>query len=159
MTLPYFEDMDKITSASTPLQLIKKIFIEKNTDHGPVLTEVKDGDEMQIGDKIKIRIELRVDRNMEYLHMKDMRSAATEPVNVLSGYKFQDGLSYYETTKDASTNFFFNWLPRGTYVFEYPLFITQTGNYSNGITTIQCLYAPEFISHSNGARITVAAKK
>ncbi len=155
----YFEDIDKITSAVTPLQLIKKIFIEKNTDYGPVLTEVKEGDEMQIGDKIKIRIELRVDRNMEYLHMKDMRSAATEPVNVISGYKFQDGLSYYETTKDASTNFFFNWLPRGIYVFEYPSFITQAGNYSNGITTIQCLYAPEFISHSNGARIIVAAKK
>jgi len=31
---------------------------------------------------------------------------------------------YYESTKDASTNFFFNWLGKGTYVFEYPLFVT-----------------------------------
>ncbi len=151
----YFEDLDKITTASTPLQLVKKLFVEKNTDRGPVLTPVNDGDMLKVGDKIKVRIELRVDREMEYVHMKDMRASAMEPVNVLSGYKWQGGLGYYETTKDASTNFFFSNLRKGTYVFEYPLFISHTGNFSNGITTIQCMYAPEFSSHSEGIRITV----
>ena len=65
------------------------------------------------------------------------------------------GLGYYETTKDASTNFFFNYLRKGTYVFEYPLFVTHAGNFSNGITTIQSMYAPEFTAHSEGVRITV----
>jgi hypothetical protein len=78
-----------------------------------------------------------------------------EPVNVLSEYKWQDGLGYYESTKDASTNFFFSWLPKGTYVFEYSLFVTNTGNFSNGVTTIQCMYAPEFTSHSEGVRVNV----
>ena len=110
----------------------------------------------KVGDKIKVRIELRVDRDMEYVHMKDMRASGLEPVNVLSGYKWQDGLGYYESTKDASTNFFFNYLPKGTYVFEYPLFVTHAGNFSNGITNIQCMYAPEFSSHSEGVRISVA---
>ena len=151
----YFEDLDKITTASTPLKLVKKLFIEKNTDRGPVLTPVNDGDALKVGDKIKVRIELRVDRDMEYVHMKDMRASAMEPVNVLSSYKWQGSLGYYETTKDASTNFFFSNLRKGTYVFEYPLFITHTGNFSNGITTIQCMYAPEFSSHSEGIRITV----
>ena len=109
----------------------------------------------KVGDKIKVRIELRVDRDMEYVHMKDMRASCLEPVNVLSGYKWQGGLGYYETTKDASTNFFFGYLRKGTYVFEYPLFVTHTGNFSNGITTIQCMYAPEFSSHSEGVRISV----
>ncbi|MFI5129792.1 MAG: alpha-2-macroglobulin [Chitinophagales bacterium] len=151
----YFEDLDKITTAATPLKLVKKLFIEKNTDRGPVLTPVNDGDALKVGDKIKVRIELRVDRDMEYVHMKDMRASAMEPVNVLSGYKWQDGLGYYETTKDASTNFFFGNLRKGTYVFEYPLFVTHTGNFSNGVTTIQCMYAPEFSSHSEGIRISV----
>jgi hypothetical protein len=151
----YFEDLDKITTASTPLKLLKKLFIEKNTDRGPVLTPVNDGDVLKVGDKIKVRIELRVDREMEYVHMKDMRASCLEPVNVLSSYKWQDGLGYYESTKDASTNFFFSDLRKGTYVFEYPLFITHTGNFSNGITTIQCMYAPEFSSHSEGIRINV----
>jgi len=151
----YFEDLDKITTSSTPLKLVKKLFIEKNSDRGPVLTPVNDGDVLKIGDKIKVRIELRVDREMEYVHMKDMRASGTEPVNVLSSYKWQDGLGYYETTKDASTNFFFDHLYKGTYVFEYPLFITHTGNFSNGVTSIQCMYAPEFSSHSEGIRISV----
>jgi hypothetical protein len=151
----YFEDLDKITTASTPLNLVKKLFIEKNTDRGPVLTPVNDGDVLKIGDKIKVRVELRVDRDMEYVHMKDMRASTLEPVNVLSSYKYQGGLGYYESTKDASTNFFFNYLRKGTYVFEYPLFVTHAGNFSNGITTIQCMYAPEYSSHSEGIRISV----
>jgi hypothetical protein len=151
----YFEDLDKITTASTPLKLEKKLFIEKNTDRGPVLTPVNDGDFMKVGDKIKVRIELRVDKDMEYVHMKDMRASAMEPVNVLSSYKWQGGLGYYETTKDASTNFFFDNLRKGTYVFEYPLFVTHKGNFSNGVTTIQCMYAPEFSSHSEGVRVNV----
>jgi len=151
----YFENLDKITMAATPLSLVKKLFVEKNTDRGPVLSPVNDGDIIKIGDKIKVRIELRVDRNMEYVHMKDMRAACMEPVNVLSQYKYQDGLGYYESTKDASTNFFFSYLNKGTYVFEYPLTVTHSGNFSNGITSIQCMYAPEFTSHSEGVRVTV----
>ena len=98
---------------------------------------------------------IRTDRDMEYVHMKDMRSSAMEPVNVLSGYKWQGGLGYYESTKDACTNFFFNYLPKGTHVFEYDLFVTHTGTFSNGVTTIQCMYAPEFSSHSEGIKVNV----
>ena len=151
----YFEDLDKITSAETPLKLVKKLFVEKNSDKGPVLVALADGAELKVGDKIKVRIELKVDRDMEYVHMKDMRAACMEPVNVLSEYKWQGGLGYYESTKDASTNFFFSWLQRGSYVFEYPLFVTHAGNFSNGITTIQCMYAPEFTAHSEGIRVNV----
>ncbi|WP_242672961.1 alpha-2-macroglobulin family protein [Niastella yeongjuensis] len=151
----YFENLDKITSAATPLQLTKKLFVEKNTDRGPVLQPINEGDAIKVGDKVKVRIELRVDRAMEYVHMKDMRAACMEPVNVISQFKWQGGLGYYETTKDASTNFFFGQLPKGTYVFEYPLFVTHTGTFSNGVTTIQCMYAPEFTSHSEGVRVNV----
>jgi hypothetical protein len=151
----YFEDLDKITSAATPLNLNKKLFLQKNSDRGPVLTPIAEGASLKVGDKIMVRIELRVDRDMEYVHMKDLRSSALEPVNVLSGYKWQGGLGYYESTKDVSTQFFFQYLRKGTYVFEYPLFVSHSGNFSNGITTIQSLYAPEFTSHSEGVRITV----
>ncbi len=151
----YFEDLDKITSAETPLKLKKQLFKEVNTDKGPSLVAINDGDELKVGDKVKVRIELKVDRDMEYVHMKDMRAACMEPTNVISEYKWQGGLGYYESAKDASTNFFFSWLSRGSYVFEYPMFVTHTGNFSNGITTIQCMYAPEFTSHSEGIRVNV----
>lgn len=155
----YFEDLDKITFAETPLKLSKKLFIETNSERGPVLTPIAEGAAVKIGDKINVRIELRADRDMEYVHMKDMRSSSFEPTNVLSSYKWQGGLGYYETTKDASTNFFFGYLPKGSYVFEYSLFATIAGNFSNGITSIQCMYAPEFTAHSEGVRVTVEKNK
>lgn len=151
----YFEDLDKISSAATPLQLKKKLFVEQKTDRGPVLKPVADGDYVKVGDKIVVRIELRADRDMEYVQMKDMRASALEPTNVLSSYKWQGGLGYYESTRDAGTHFFFSYLPKGTYVFEYSLFVTHTGDFSNGVTSIQCMYAPEFNAHSEGVRILV----
>jgi uncharacterized protein YfaS (alpha-2-macroglobulin family) len=151
----YFEQLDKITPAQTPLKLEKKLFVERNTPTGPVIEPVTESTQLKIGDKINVRIELRVDRNMEYIHLKDMRASAFEPVNVLSTYKYQGGLGYYEATKDASTNFFISYLPKGTYVFSYQLVASQAGDFSNGITSIQCMYAPEFSAHSEGIRVTV----
>jgi len=149
----YYEDLDKITKQETNLKLEKKLFVEENTPNGVVIKPI-DGS-LKVGDMVKVRIELRVDRDMEYVHMKDMRASGFEPVNVISQYKYQDGLGYYESTRDAATNFFFGYLPKGTYVFEYQLRVNLKGDYSNGITTIQCMYAPEFTSHSEGSRVVI----
>jgi hypothetical protein len=151
----YFEDLDQITPAKTPLQLSKKLFLKTNTKTGEVISEIKSDTKLKVGDLIRVRIELRSDRTMEFVHLKDMRASGLEPTNVLSKYKYQDGLGYYESTKDASTNFFFDVLPKGIYVFEYDLRVNNAGNFSNGISNIQCMYAPEFTSHSEGVRVLV----
>jgi hypothetical protein len=170
----YFENLDKITPASTPMKLEKKLFLEKNTPSGPVLEPISNFQfpisnfQIKPGDKIIVRIVLTVDRNLEFVHMKDMRASGFEPIpptnlqnqgvgsdTGLSGYRYQDGLGYYQSTTDQATNFFFDYLPKGTYVFEYALVVNAAGDYSNGITTIQCIYAPEFTAHSEGIRICV----
>ncbi|MEI6060953.1 MAG: alpha-2-macroglobulin family protein [Bacteroidota bacterium] len=151
----YFEQLDKITPAQTPLSLNKKLFREINTPTGPVIEPITEKSQVKIGDNIVVRVELRSDRDMEYIHLKDMRASAFEPVNVLSGYRYQDGLGYYEATGDAATNFFISYLPKGTYVFEYRLVATQKGDFSNGVTSVQCMYAPEFSAHSEGIRVRV----
>ncbi len=152
----YFEQLDKIkTFEKTPLTLKKQLFLVENTATGEALRPIAEGTPLKVGSKLKVRIELRVDRDMEYVHMKDMRASGFEPINVLSSYKWQGGLGFYESTRDAATNFFFSFLPKGTYVFEYPLRVALNGNFSNGVTTIQCMYAPEFTSHSEGIRIDV----
>ena len=154
----YFEDLDKITSAETPIKLNKKLFLKVNSDTGKELKEITDKTQLKVGDLITVRIELRSDRDMEFIHMKDMRASGVEPINVLSKYKWQDNLGYYESTKDAATNFFFDRLPKGIYVFEYDVRVNNAGEFSNGITTIQSMYAPEFSSHSEGVRIKVLNK-
>ena len=154
----YFEDMDKLSAGDkkrNPLKLSKKIFLKKNTDQGPILQPIAENGYLKTGDRVTVRIEIRSDRDMEYVHMKDMRASCMEPVNVLSAYKWQGALGYYEATQDASTNFFFNWLPKGTHVFEYDLYVSAAGTFTNGITTIQCMYAPEFGAHSEGLKINV----
>ncbi len=150
----YLEDMRKITPhEGTPLKLKKALFIEENTKRGPVLKPVTGP--VAVGDELVVRIELRTDRDMEYVHLKDQRGSGTEPVNVLSQYKYQDGLGYYESTRDTASHFFIEYLPKGTYVFEYSTRIQLRGVYQTGIAEIQCMYAPEFNSHSESVPLEV----
>jgi uncharacterized protein YfaS (alpha-2-macroglobulin family) len=151
----YFEQLDKITPADSPLNIKKQLFLELNSESGKKLTPIKENTALKPGDKVIVRIEIRVDRDMEFVHLKDMRAVGLEPINVLSMHKYQDGLWYYENTRDLATNFFMDRLPKGTYVFEYPLRVNHRGDFSNGITTIQSMYAPEFSSHSEGIRVEV----
>jgi len=151
----YFEDLDKITAHRTPLKLSKNLFLKKNTNYGENLFKISNLQKIKVGDIITVRIELRTDRNMEFIHMKDIRAAGLEPIGSLSQYKWKDNLGYYESIKDASTNFFIDYLPKGIYIFEYDLKVSNAGNFSSGITTIQSMYAPEFSSHSESIRFTV----
>ncbi|HNY12063.1 MAG TPA: alpha-2-macroglobulin family protein [Candidatus Wallbacteria bacterium] len=150
----YMEDMSKITPhTQNPLTLKKTIFVKRDTKNGPVIEPL--GPSLEVGDLLTIRIELRTDRDMEYVHMKDQRGSGLEPVNVLSEYKYQDGLRYYESTKDTATHFYIDYLPKGTYVFEYQLRVQHRGKYQNGMAHIECMYAPEFNSHSDSLLLDV----
>jgi uncharacterized protein YfaS (alpha-2-macroglobulin family) len=143
----YLEDMSKVTPhEGTPLKLKKTLFTKVNSSRGPVLEPVKGA--LQVGDELVVRIELRTDRDMEYIHMKDQRGSGLEPVNVLSRYRYQDGLGYYESTRDTASHFFMDYLPKGAYVFEYSTRVVHKGEYQTGVAEIQCMYAPEFNSHS-----------
>ncbi|MCE9568364.1 MAG: hypothetical protein K8U57_40705 [Planctomycetes bacterium] len=152
----YLEDISKVTPhEGTPLKLEKKLFKRTYTKAGPVITDIKPNDPISVGDEIVVRIVLRTDRDMEYVHMKDHRGSGTEPVNVLSRYKYQDGLGYYESTKDTASHFYIDYLPKGTYVFEYPVRVQHKGKYPTGYANIQCMYAPEFNSHSENINLDV----
>jgi hypothetical protein len=150
----YLEDMSKVTPhEGTPLKLKKTLFTKANTSSGQVLESVKRA--VRVGDELVVRIELRTDRDMEYVHLKDQRGSGTEPVNVLSQYKYQDGLAYYESTRDAASHFFIEYLPKGVYVFEYSTRVQLRGQYQTGIAQIECMYAPEFNSHSESLGLKV----
>ena len=150
----YMEDVSRVTGhEATPLKLTKQLFVKINTNEGQKLQPV-DGP-VNVGDELVVRIVLKSDRDMEYLHLKDSRGSGTEPVNVLSRYKFQDGLAYYESTRDTASHFYIDYLPKGTYVFEYSTRVQLKGKYQSGIAEIQSMYAPEFNSHSSSTAIVV----
>ena len=131
----------------------KSLWVKRMTKEGAKLEPV--AGPLKPGDEIVTRIEIRVDRDMEYIHLKNQRGSGTEPVNVLSQYKWQDGLGYYEMTKDTADHFFIERLPRGTYVFETSARIQLRGTYPTGIAELECMYAPEFNSHSASVTMKV----
>jgi uncharacterized protein YfaS (alpha-2-macroglobulin family) len=150
----YLEDMAKVTPyEGTPLKLRKTLFVKEATKKGQELKPVSGA--LAVGDELVVRIELRTDRDMEYVHLKDQRGSGTEPVNVLSRYKYQDGLAYYESTRDTASHFFIDYLPKGVYVFEYSTRVQHKGAYQTGVASIECMYAPEFNSHSESMALTV----
>ena len=150
----YLEDMTKVTPyEGTPLKLQKQLFTKVDTSQGPKLEPV--AGPVKVGDELVTRVVVRVDRDMEYVHLKDYRGSGTEPVNVLSRYKYQDGLAYYEATRDTASHFFIDYLPKGVYVFEYSVRVQHKGAYQTGMAEIQCMYAPEFNSHSESLTLTV----
>lgn len=143
----YLEDMSKISPHNaTPLKLEKTLYVRKSTPQGlriePVSGPVK------VGDELVTRLVLRNDRTIEFVHLKDQHGSGTEPVNVPSGYRWQDGFGYYEVTRDTASHFFIDTLPAGIHVFESSVRVQHSGTYQTGCAEIRCMYAPEFNAHT-----------
>lgn len=159
----HFEPLDRVTPSSETkdamgnLTLTKQLFVQHDSPAGPVSALVTDKAPLKPGDRLRVRLELRNDRDMQYVHLKDSRASGFEPAETLSGYKYQNGLGYYEAPRDASTDFYLSSLPAGTHVFEYNLRVVHTGDFATGVATMQCFYAPEFSARSTGGRVHVPA--
>ncbi|GAB4042557.1 hypothetical protein GCM10028774_55160 [Spirosoma jeollabukense] len=151
----HFEPLDRVMPGSAGLSIQKTLYVQHDSPAGPIISPIASQTAIKPGDLIKVRLILKTDRAMEYVHLKDGRAAGFEPIAVLSGYKYRNGLGYYESPRDASTDFFMSYLPVGTHVFEYDLRVAQTGDFSAGVATVQCFYAPEFSAHSAGERVNV----
>lgn len=152
----YFEDLDKIkTNSGASLSVSKELYLKKNTDKGEKLERITSNNPLQLGDLVTVRLVISAKEAMEFVHLKDMRASCFEPVDVLSTYQYKGGLGFYQSTKDAATHFFFDSINKGTYVLEYDIRVNNLGNFSNGITTIESMYAPEFTSHTKGIRVNV----
>ncbi len=151
----YFEQMDKVQPHESPFSVSRQVMLREQTDAGTRLIELDKGRTLKPGDRLTVRVELRTDRWLDFVHLKDLRAAGLEPVDALSGYQWKGGLGYYRSIRDAAMHFFFDRVAPGTYVFEYDLKVTHAGEFSNGITTAMCMYAPEFSSHSEGLRLVI----
>ncbi|HPR31769.1 MAG TPA: alpha-2-macroglobulin family protein [Prolixibacteraceae bacterium] len=155
----YFEQLDKISGAGTDVSIEKQLFVKQTSEKGELLVPVSQEKPIQVGNEVVVRVVIRSGRDMEFVHLKDMRASGFEPVQTLSGYRWQDGLGYYQEVKDVAHNFFISYLQKGSYVFEYSLRASHPGEFSNGITTLQCLYAPELATHSEGTRVRILPRQ
>ncbi|MBV6881598.1 MG2 domain-containing protein [Epilithonimonas ginsengisoli] len=151
----YYEDLDKIKSSETYISITKELYKKVKTENGEQLIKINENSPLKVGDKVTVRMILNTDRNMEFIHLKDMRAAGFEPLDVISGYEWKNNLGYYQSTKDASTNFYIEYMPKGKYVFEYDYVANASGKFSNGITTLQNYYAPQMNAHTQGTKVEI----
>lgn len=151
----YFENNDQVESAGAGLQIEKKLYKIIQTAEGTRKAEIKPGDTIDIGDQIEVVLFLSCDRNLEFVHVKDNRAAGTEASSVLSSYQWKNGLSYYMSTRDASSSFFIDQLAKGTYQLSYILKAEQAGSFDCGFAIAQCMYAPEYAANSSSVRIII----
>jgi hypothetical protein len=153
----YFEDLAKLgLHESAGLKLEKSLFIRRSSPQGPKLEAVSGP--VKVGDELVTRLVLRNDRAMEFLHLQDARGSGTEPVNVLSGYRWKDGFACYEVTRDTASHFFIDHLPVGTHVFETSVRVQHAGVYQSGIAELRCMYAPEFHARSGSVKLEVTGR-
>ncbi|PRB06137.1 hypothetical protein CQ046_02925 [Chryseobacterium sp. MYb7] len=152
----YYEDLDKIKSSENYISVTKELYKKVKTVNGEELQKISTETPLKVGDKVTVRMILNTDRAMEFIHIKDMRAAGFEPVDTLSGYQWKNNLGYYQSTKDASTNFYIQYIPKGKYVFEYDVVANASGKFSNGITTMQNYYAPQMNAHTKGSNVAIS---
>ena len=143
----YEEDMKRIGTQGNALSVRKQIY----KDGKPV----EEGAPLRIGDKLTVRLTIKTDRDMDFVEVKDERAACMEPVDVLSGYRWADGLGYFQRTKDSSTSFYMDQLRKGTYEIQYDVYVNLAGNYQEGAVTVRSVYAPEFSGHAGGRVLKV----
>ena len=143
----YLESMDQIGEQGNGLSVSRQLYKgdEALNESAP----------LKVGDKITVRLTVKADRDMDFVQIKDDRAACMEPLQAVSGFRWGNGLGYYQATKDASTQFFIDQMRKGTYVIEYQVYVNRTGEYQTGIATVQSAYAPEFGGHTGGYRVMV----
>lgn len=151
----YVEDIDKVSESATGLRVQRVLYHEVRGPEGLQLVPVTEDNPARLGEKLTVRLTITSDRDLEYVHLKDSRAAAFEPVSSHTQYVYQRPLSYTMVPHDAATDFFFDRMPQGTHIIDYPLLATQLGTFLNGLATIECMYAPEFRGHSAPLTVTV----
>ncbi|MFN1215810.1 alpha-2-macroglobulin family protein [Chryseobacterium kwangjuense] len=151
----YYEDLENVKSTETYLSMNREYYKKIKTEKGEQLLKITENSPLTVGDRLTVRMILNTDRPMQYVHLKDMRAAGLEPVDVLSGYQYKNNLGYYQVTKDASTNFFIYYMPKGKYVFEYDLVCNASGSFSSGFAILQNFYAPQMNARTKGDKIEI----
>jgi uncharacterized protein YfaS (alpha-2-macroglobulin family) len=151
----YFTNLNQVNKNKGVLNVEKKLFIETNNGSERQLQALSSAQPLKVGDKIVVRLTVRTDREMDYVFLKDLHAGFFEANNQVSRTVYRDKVWYYESPTDVSENFFFDRLPQGTYVLEYSGYVSRSGQFTSGISTIQCLYAPEYVSHTEGGTLIV----
>ena len=155
MTWQYYEDADKVQNSGTGLTLKCTYYKVENRDGKELLTEMPKsslslgkggGRGPAKGDRVRVRMLFTTDRAMDYVELHLQRPAALEPVSTRSGYTYSNGLGYYCSVENSATKLYFYRIGKGSYFIDHDFWVSQSGEFTSAPSTIQCMYAPEFVA-------------
>lgn len=151
----YLAPIRDIRQQGKEIRVEKKLFLEQTTGNQRTLQPVDAAHPIRTGDKVVVRLTIYNEQDLDFVCLKDLRAGCFEPARQISRTESAGNVWFFHTPKDVSENFYFDHLPAGTFVVEYPVYASRSGNYAEGTSTIQCLYAPEFTAHSAGGNLHV----
>ncbi len=111
--------------------------------------------EFKVGDRVRVELTLKVENDLSYVVIEDLRAAGLEPVEQLPTPLYAEGLMFYRENRDSQTNIFIDFLPRGTYRLAYELYASQAGRFSSGVAQLQSQYNPIVAAHSAGMALQI----
>ena len=153
----FTQNLNDVENSGNGMQLKRTLWRIASDAQGERLEEVTPGTILHMGDRIKVRLELTLDRTYEYLQLKSERAASMEPVSTNAGYTYNltHDILYYRAPTNTSDDLYIERLESGSYTIEYDLYVQKTGTYSMGLATIQCLYAPAYRAITPNTNLTV----
>jgi uncharacterized protein YfaS (alpha-2-macroglobulin family) len=148
--LQYTDEIDKIEKSSGDIRLERHFYKSNKGEEQEVLPSTI----LPIGTIVKVKLKVLSNQSMEFVHLKDGKGSGFEAREALSAYHY-NSVGYYQVNKDASTEIFIDYLPKGTHQFEYEIIASGKGTISVGAAVVECMYAPSFRANSGGFKFEV----
>ena len=104
-----------------------------------------------VGERIRIRLTIQCKRNFDLVEIIDSHAACMESVEQLS---WNDSFVHVSPL-DRETRYYYHGLSEGEHSIETEFFITRAGVYELGLSTVKCLYAPEYQATCKSEQIVV----
>ena len=117
--------------------------------------ELKDGDRVTSGEIIQVELNLDADNDYTFLAIEDFKPAGYEPIDVQSGYVFQEGFGTYRELRDQKTMFFIEHIAQGKHLLRYRLRAEVPGVFHALPARIFAMYVPRLDAGSGEQVMTI----
>lgn len=110
---------------------------------------------LRVGQRVRVELEIFTSKLLQYVTIQDRRAASFDVPGLTSGYQWGTNMSYYQSVRDASMQFFASRIPAGRTMIRYEMVVSKEGEFSHGHASLSCMYNPDRTAHSESSRITV----
>ena len=136
--------LSEVSERQGELMIESKTYVREEINGQLQERSIQSGEKLTVGTILITKLRITTRRDLDFVTIRDMRSACCEPLEQLSHYEWQGGLGYYVEARHYAQIYHINSLLRGSYEISYEQSVVRPGTYQRGITQAQCAYATEY---------------